>query len=803
MRYRLSLFFCIVAGSVACAAGGEWEQGVRALEEGLPQVALMKLQTALDRGDVDRAQVVLKLAEAHLALGRADDALVLLQKNRAGNKSEAALLRGRIFAAQGLWSQARVAFRRAGETPALKEAAAIGEAQALAELGDEDGAIKLLSVDLENASVERRLLLAERCLRNRQLGRARDLIDRIETSEPALIAQKEYLEGQLELADGNAPRAFFIAQGLLREPARLSSGLGSGCMLLLADAIEEMQGAEAAAAAIEKFINQRIDPPYLRKLFRRLDALYQRIPKPQLAALETWAREENAGPRKTLAMFTLARERARSGDFAGALSLVAKVIDGLHDSELLAQALMLRGDGQLTTGDPQAALASFEQAMPIAEAKVMSGELEMRAGLAAFRLRDYVRAATYFRAAPGHTRRFADIARFNEALCWLQQGNAGKMNRLARELYEEFPDSPWNIELELELALHSARARDEDAALKSFIDRHPEHPRTNEARLALAERNFVRGALAESRDYLRAVNASAPTDQDRARAAYQEIFALDREPDRAADAVEACRKFLQEHPASELAAEVRMKLGQIYFRLGDFANAQTEFERLAESTPDSPLAETALFLAGQSATRTMNSAAYDRALERFESVARMNGRLALRARHEQALIKRSLGNEDEAVAIWNSLLKANPDQELRCAALSGKGNALFALGRNDPDAVEQALKVFESLASESKISAAWRNQALYRQAECLERLGRRTEAITVLYDVVDKTPPDGPEYFWFYKAGFDAARLAREDENWKGAISIYSKLASIDGPRAAEARDEMRRLRLEHFIWEK
>ncbi len=44
-----------------------------------------------------------------------------------------------------------------------------------------------------------------------------------------------------------------------------------------------------------------------------------------------------------------------------------------------------------------------------------------------------------------------------------------------------------------------------------------------------------------------------------------------------------------------------MKLDQIYFRQGHFPEAATQFETLASETPDSPLAETALFLAGQSA----------------------------------------------------------------------------------------------------------------------------------------------------------------------------------------------------------
>ena len=58
------------------------------------------------------------------------------------------------------------------------------------------------------------------------------------------------------------------------------------------------------------------------------------------------------------------------------------------------------------------------------------------------------------------------------------------------------------------------------------------------------------------------------------------------------------------------------------------------------------------------------------------------------------------------------------------------------------------------------------------------------------------------EYFWFYKAGFDAARTFEQQENWKSAVGIYQKMAKAEGPRTAEAQGRMRQLRLEHFIWE-
>ena len=68
--------------------------------------------------------------------------------------------------------------------------------------------------------------------------------------------------------------------------------------------------------------------------------------------------------------------------------------------------------------------------------------------------------------------------------------------------------------------------------------------------------------------------------------------------------------------------------------------------------------------------------------------------------------------------------------------------------------------------------------------------------------MVDGGAAQPQEYFWFYKAGFDACRLSEAREQWKSAIAIYQKMAAIDGPRTEEARARLTQLRLEHFIWE-
>jgi len=73
----------------------------------------------------------------------------------------------------------------------------------------------------------------------------------------------------------------------------------------------------------------------------------------------------------------------------------------------------------------------------------------------------------------------------------------------------------------------------------------------------------------------------------------------------------------------------------------------------------------------------------------------------------------------------------------------------------------------------------------------------------VFYDVLQaETAAGEPDYFWYYKAGFDAARMLEAQEQWKAEIGVYEKMAKSQGPRAEEAKKRAEQLRLEHFIWD-
>jgi hypothetical protein len=144
------------------------------------------------------------------------------------------------------------------------------------------------------------------------------------------------------------------------------------------------------------------------------------------------------------------------------------------------------------------------------------------------------------------------------------------------------------------------------------------------------------------------------------------------------------------------------------------------------------------------------------------------------------------------------------DPELRSAALIGKAEALALLARKDPQQLAAAFDAYEKLAADADAGPSWRHQALYQRARLLaEQPGRRVDALALYNEILDlNISGKEREFFWFYKAGIEAARIFEQQQQWSAAIAIYDKMGRLEGPHATDVRETARRLRVEHFIWD-
>lgn len=800
------LWILCLACAALCPVSGaptDLDKATQALNEGVPEVALVKLQARLS-GPLDpdlRRQAKTQRAEALLAAGRTDEALEAVRDPEI----KAPLLEARIEAITGNWTRALALYATLPADPK----AVMGKAECLRALGRLPEAIAVLETFAPKPVTRVSLRLGEFYLEAGELDKCARLLLGIHPplSEPNR-KWKQYVEARLLLAQNNPAPAFERFEALQNDPRHLTQEMMVGATLGMAQARTELSGPTLADDVLEHFIGTHPQNPYFADLFLKLDEIYSAEENPSLGELQKWAQREPV-LRAGFATYYLAKREAWDGKPDLALAVLGDYNARYPNHPVLANALLLQG--QLLSGAGRFAEAqkTLDEAMRSTHDVTQLAQIEIATAAAHFKAGEFVLAATIFRSAADRYAAVAETARFNAALAWLHQGNYARFEAEHQEFCSLYPQSARRGDLMLEEGLLKARLSDPKAepALDQFLREFPYSPRAPEARLALAELRYANGDAGMASQYLQVVNESPAPVQTVEQADYLAIFVADSvKPPDDDQVIALCRTFIDRYPtpskSDDRLAEVRMKLGQVYFRKGDFASAQTQLETLAREIPASPLVETALFIAGQASMKRIDDGGIDRAIELFSQVAGLNGPLKLHARLELALLQNRLGKEADAVKLYDDILRANPTGEVKSAALAGKADNLFALGEKDKTQYGAALATYEALAQEPGLSATLQHRALYNKGRCLEMLERPEEALAAYYEVVESGLAKPQEYFWFYKAGFDACRLSESREQWKSAIAIYQKMASIEGPRAEQAKARMDQLRLEHFIWE-
>jgi len=341
-----------------------------------------------------------------------------------------------------------------------------------------------------------------------------------------------------------------------------------------------------------------------------------------------------------------------------------------------------------------------------------------------------------------------------------------------------------------------------DETLQTLIRRFPQSPEIPRARLVQAEVRMMQRPpdLPGAQQALRQISTTGNPDLDE-KSDRVKFFAAADDPSQNVRSVEALAEdYLLKYPDSPSRAEVRLKLGELYFRQNDFPNAQTQFELVREDSPDSPFVEPALFLAGEAARKSLNAASVDRAISLFEDVYKLGGPLKFQARLEEATTMRQTKREKEAIVLLDDLLTQNPPDDIRYEAFDQKGEALFNLGSNDQKLYQQAINAFDAVLQSDGVPVQWKQQALYQKGKCFEKLGRQDDALSAYYDVLATEGPVSDQ-LWYFRAGFDAAQILEDRRSWSSAAAIYEKLANTGGTRSDEAKERLTRLRLEHFLW--
>jgi predicted negative regulator of RcsB-dependent stress response len=810
-RAGLICLLSLVAQFAHADISSELAEAGSPITVGVPEVALVRLQALLNNNlsEVERCAVVEKLAEAQIAAKQPENTLVLLADIRVRDLPWAKFWRAQAFASLHRWAEALPLYEQLAseDHSPFRNAATFGAAEMLRALGKRDEALKkftLLIHDKEWAT-RAQLRAAELYIETGDAAGARRLLEEMQPISVAERRERRLLRGRLELIQRRPERAIGIFRGLLKRPEGAAHSTLIAAVFGIAEAQEQLKTPEIADDVIEQFIDRHPADPDLPILFARLDQLYRAEHKPSRNELERWVRSPEQ-PRRTFARWYLARFEIRAGRRERARQLFTDLRHTGVKSQAIASALLEYAQFEVEDKRFDEAIAILGDARSFHPTPSLLTQIDFLSARAQYLARRFARASGDFEQIARSGSPWAKVALFNASTGWLQLGDHTRFLAAYDDLEKLGGDEEARADLRLEEGLLQAAKGDEKAArsLQQFIHDFPKNPRVSEALVSLAELAFHSSPprLDEARKYLTRA-AESPTPAAAERRDYLNIWIEESAGDNEAKVIELAKRFLEQHGASPFAPEVRMKLAEFYYRRQDFANAQTQFELITQQTSDNSLGEKALFFAAESAMSSMGEHSLDRAIVLFDQVVRQNGSLRWAARNEQAVIERKLGKPTDALALYDEVLKSDAGPAEKREALCGKGDIFFEMGATDPNNYQRAIEIYDQLASDKDEPIHWHNQALFKKGLCLEKKSDRANALATFYKILeeDARPDRRRELFWYYKAGFNAARLLEEDSKWESAAAIYEKLAAAGGSRSEEAKARLTNLRLEHFLW--
>ena len=800
----------IAAGSTA--APSEIAAAAQAATEGVPEVSVTRLRELLKNSqrDEDWRNIARQLAPALWAAHEPTEALALLNDSRIRNTPSGSFWLGQSLASLHRWEEALPFFQAAADDAAWpnRAQAIFGAAEMLRAMGRSEEALHALAALIDDPawSVRARFRSADLFLDRSDWTSAQRLLDDMNPTSTGERKERRFLRGQLELVRHRPERAIGAFESLVKKPEGASHALVLAALFGVADAHLQLKTPDSGDDFLEDFIDRHPQDENLPELFAKLDELYRAERKPARVELEKWTREPEQ-PRRAFAQWYRARIEMRAGHRDRALQFFGELRKGYTKTAGTAPAFLEFARLTEEEGHLDDAIAILEEARALKPEPSMLDRIDLLEGELHYASNRFEVATARFEEAAHPGSPFAAAARFNASLGWLQLGNHERFLADSEELEKAGPDRDALPELRLAEGLVGAAKGEKTAAdsLQKFVHEYPTSPRVSEAWVALAELAFHANPprIDEARKHLQRAADSKPTALALEQADYLAIWIAEAEPGKESNVIDLASRFLAQHTASRFASDVRMKLAETYYRRQDFANAETQFETLAEQNPSGAIAEKALFFAAEAAMSTMGPRSLDRAIELFDRVDQMKGDLRWSARNEQAVIERRLGKPQDALLLYEEVLKAVAKPNEKREALCGKGDIYLEMGSEDSKNLDRAIAAYDQLAAESTSARYWRNQALFKKGACLEKKADKDGALAIFYTVMEEQarPERPPEFFWFYIAGFNAARLLEDAAKWDSAASVYETLGAGGGSRSEEAQARLSRLRLEHFLW--
>ena len=509
------------------------------------------------------------------------------------------------------------------------------------------------------------------------------------------------------------------------------------------------------------------------------------------AAYEQVLSRPEAGSVHGRAAWQLADIRYREGDLLGAVAAYDRVValgdpPGVVDESLYNSAVALDELGK--TGDAlsrvDSLLADHPESQRRADALYAAGDFLVRLerfGEAAARYGEFLlRFPTDERAGDVRFRRgwclnasgAADAARAElerllrteptgehaaEAAFLLGESarKDGRLDEAARayeKVLEADPRSARAAEALFELSsiAHGAgRAKEAEGYARRLVKEHPDSPLVPLAEIRAADVALADGRTDEALAGYRSVRARWPGHELEPAALSGEAWALLNSGDKP-EALAAFRSLAEAHPESRFGIEALYRSAVLLREEGRSAEAEAALAELLRRNPDGRFTQAAVF---EQALARRSAGDVDGAISDLVEFERNfpESRLLPEVLRELALANYDKRDSDAERATWRRILGALAESAGDCEAAAREYGLAVA-----------------SAAEEAPPEAAG---AALRRAECLARLGRKSEAWSAFCEVADafSTSDEAP------RALVRAGDLAMEGGDHAGAIPLLRR----------------------------
>ena len=824
-------------------------KGITALRNHLPDLAIAPLQLSLmDFKDDPRSktQITIKLAEALVRTGRlqkhhdkrkahANSALEYLKEPLQEGDPSATFWSAHAYVLLGELTQAVSLFKELEDTgdKKLRDQSSLSQAHILSALGHPDRANSLLEKsfaekDQSQLSHDAHLLRATILIAKEEGSQAREILDKIKPSSRQQEVHLSYLKAQLT-ALGDKQGAISLLRKIVEDPNPIQPLIRHSAQVFMAECLSATGQVEEAFTVLVSLIDARQRSPLLEISFHRLhgwasnEALRKRLEE----QLGKWAdftassqpEESSSGTEIIISPGT--ETRTGYALFYHALSLAQRntsesnrqaesrlswiaanmPLHPFRDRSILEMAKLQIADRRKDTAI--ATLTKIENSSGLPgirqESARLLARLHFEGGAFTSASSAFLRAHRSLPAGEG------DICALNAGISLLRAGDKTSFRGLLQAL------DPLEVRntLLLERALHEASLQSGDAEtlLKTFLERHPRHPRSAEAHLALLE-SYVRSNQGDTQtlEEISAQAASLPTNSLRPREKLRHLnlhLQIAGLTGKWELAIKTSKQFLKTDPISQMTPFVRFKLAEAHFHNGDMLDAQTRFQDIASSTKNSEISETALFYAARSALKVGGDNSDADAEVFLNTIIAKKGSLYMDAK---LLLARSQIERQpkKALSTLDSLLTGEAPDLLDAHMLAAEAHREIG----DPSNLVASLKIYDRILLRTDTAYALSNRLFFLKGQIFEDLKKPREALEAYYHIVQRDNlPEGKtptEWFYFSRCAFAAVELLSKGAlpRWAASVEILRTVENSASPWREEAGRRRLEIELEHQLFD-